>query len=401
MILYLKVFVAIFFLLVANCDSGEPSQDSIKKLKNKNIVVGAASIEVYLPKLKDKTIGMIVNQTSVIGKTHLVDSLLSLGVSIKTIFAPEHGFRGTASAGAKIEDGKDSKTGLPITSLYGKKRKPSSQDLAGIDVILFDIQDVGARFYTYISSMHYVMEACAENQVHFIVLDRPNPNGNYVDGMILDPEYSSFVGMHPVPIVHGMTIGEYAQMINREGWLNNGVRCELEVVKCQNYKHSLPYNLPIKPSPNLPNNRAVYLYPSLCFFEGTIVNAGRGTNKQFQVYGAPKSTLGDFDYTPISMAGAKYPKHENQLCKGFDLSNVSEEALFKEQELNLNYLIDFYRAYPDKANFFNNFFDKLAGEKKLREQIVAGKYANEIRESWQAELDTFKVLREEYLLYPH
>lgn len=402
MMLYLKIFVATFFLLVSNCDTTQTeSPDNEKIIKNNltSIEVGAARLDDYLSKLKGKTIGMVVNQTSMIGATHLVDSLLALGVNIKTIFAPEHGFRQMASAGEQIQDGKDDKTGLPILSLYGKKKKPSSKDLAGIDLIIFDIQDVGARFYTYISSMHYVMEACAENGVAFMVLDRPNPNGHYVDGMVLNPDYSSFVGMHPIPVVHGMTIGEYATMVNSEGWLKNGIRCELEVIKCRNYDHKTPYQLPIKPSPNLPNNRAIYLYPSLCFFEGTVVNAGRGTNKQFQVYGAPESTIGDFEYTPVSMSGAKYPKHQDQLCKGFDLSNLSEAQLLGEKQINLTYLIEFYQAYPDKANFFNNFFDKLAGGTDLREQIIAGKNATEIRESWQKDLNKFKAKRNKYLLY--
>lgn len=403
MVLHLKIFVLSFSLLVTNCKPSKSvvsisSEDTIPSIQP--IKVGAAQLELYLPQLKDKTIALVVNQTSTIGNQHLVDSLLTLGIHIKTIFAPEHGFREMADAGAKIADARDPKTQLPIVSLYGAKRKPTPADLKDIDLIIFDIQDVGARFYTYISSMHYVMEACAENNVDFMVLDRPNPNGHYVDGPILDTAFSSFVGMHPIPVVHGMTIGEYAKMVNGEGWLNKGVQCDLEVIPCQNYTHQTFYEVPIKPSPNLPNARAIYLYPSLCFFEGTVVNEGRGTNKQFQVYGAPKSTIGDYEYTPVAMPGAQSPKHQNKLCKGFDLSNIPLDSLQAQQQLNLNYLITFYRAYPEPDQFFNNFFDKLAGNAILRQQIIAGNSEAEIRATWQEGLAKFNKIRVKYLIYP-
>lgn len=403
MVLHLKIFVLGFSLLVTNCKPSKSvvsinSEDTIPSIQP--IKVGAAQLELYLPQLKDKTIALVVNQTSTIGNQHLVDSLLTHGINIKTIFAPEHGFREMADAGAKIADARDPKTQLPIVSLYGAKRKPTPADLKDIDLIIFDIQDVGARFYTYISSMHYVMEACAENNVDFMVLDRPNPNGHYVDGPILDTAFSSFVGMHPIPVVHGMTIGEYAKMVNGEGWLNKGVQCDLEVIPCQNYTHQTFYEVPIKPSPNLPNARAIYLYPSLCFFEGTVVNEGRGTNKQFQVYGDPKSTIGDYEYIPVAMPGAQSPKHQNKLCRGFDLSNIPLDSLQAQKQLNLNYLITFYRAYPEPDQFFNNFFDKLAGNAILRQQIVAGNNEGEIRATWQEGLANFKKIRAKYLIYP-
>ncbi len=403
MVLHLKIFVLGFSLLVTNCKPSKSvvsisSEDTIPSIQP--IKVGAAQLELYLPQLKDKTIALVVNQTSTIGNQHLVDSLLTHGINIKTIFAPEHGFREMADAGAKITDAKDPKTQLPIVSLYGTKRKPTPADLKDIDLIIFDIQDVGARFYTYISSMHYVMEACAENNVDFMVLDRPNPNGHYVDGPILDTAFRSFVGMHPIPVVHGMTVGEYAKMINGESWLKKGVQCNLEVIPCENYTHQTFYEVPIKPSPNLPNARAIYLYPSLCFFEGTVVNEGRGTNKQFQVYGDPKSTIGDYEYIPVAMPGAQSPKHQNKLCRGFDLSNIPLDSLQAQKQLNLNYLITFYMAYPEPDQFFNNFFDKLAGNAILRKQIIAGNSEAEIRATWQEGLTNFKKIRAKYLIYP-
>ncbi len=368
---------------------------------NKEIQVGAARILEYISLLEDKTIALLVNQTSVVDGQHLADLLQSKGINIKTIFAPEHGFRGKADAGEQVKDGKDVKTGIPLVSLYGKKKKPASSDLAGIDLVVFDIQDVGARFYTYISSMHYMMEACAENDVEFLVLDRPNPNGHFVDGPILKPSHTSFVGMHEVPVVHGMTVGEYARMINEEGWLKGGVKCALNIVPCNNYTHQRFYALPIKPSPNLPNMHSIYLYPSLCLFEGTNVSIGRGTNKQFQVIGHPAYTKGSFTFTPKSMEGAKYPKHENKTCNGYDLSGLALDDLQADASFNLNYVIDFYKNYPDKENFFleNKFFDKLAGSDKLRKQIIAGKSADEIRATWQGGLDAFKYIRKKYLIY--
>ncbi|MCB0567678.1 MAG: DUF1343 domain-containing protein [Phaeodactylibacter sp.] len=364
--------------------------------------VGAARFGQYVPQLKESQgVALLVNQTSTVGATHLVDTLLSQGVKITKIFAPEHGFRGTADAGEKVRDGKDLQTGLPVTSLYGSRKKPSADDLKGIDWVVFDVQDVGARFYTYISSMHYVMEACAEQGVRFMVLDRPNPNGHFIDGPILRKEYQSFVGMHPVPVVHGMTVGEYAGMINGEGWLAGGAKCELTVVPCAGYTHDMPYELPVAPSPNLPNMRSIYLYPSLCFFEGTVASEGRGTSHQFQVYGHPDYPDGDYSFTPVSMPGAKYPKLEGQLCRGYSLVNRPPDSIRAEAQINLSYLIEFYKGFPDKAHFFleNLFFDKLAGGAQLRLQITGGKTEEEIRESWKEGLDTFREVRRKYLLY--
>lgn len=406
----LLIFSASFFSCESTAERLESktlqtdSKFKIERKKNnkpKPIKVGAARLEQYLNLINNKNIALVVNQTSTIGNTHLADTLQSLGVQIEKIFAPEHGFRGTADAGEKVKDGVDVKTGIPLISLYGKNKKPSAAQLKGIDLVIFDIQDVGARFYTYISTMHYVMEACAENRVALLVLDRPNPNGHYVDGPILNPDFQSFVGMHRIPIVHGMTIGEYAKMVNGEKWLTDGIQCDLSIISCENYNHDLVYELPIKPSPNLPNNRSIYLYPSLCFFEGTTVSAGRGTNTQFQVYGHPDFKDGNYTYTPVSMDGAKYPKHKGKACNGFDLTQLDLASIRAEKSLNLSYLINFYKDYPDKENFFLKtlFFDKLAGSDELRKQIIAGRSEVEIRASWKAGLDEFKQTRAKYLLY--
>ena len=374
---------------------------SNNEIKDQPIIVGANRTEIYLPELKGKKVGIVANQTSVIFKndqsyTHLVDSLVSLNVSIQAVFAPEHGFRGKADAGEHIKDGMDSKTGLPIISLYGNNKKPKPEQLEGIDVLIFDIQDVGARFYTYISTLHYVMEACAEQNIPIIILDRPNPNGHYVDGPILEPEFQSFVGMHPIPVVHGMTIGEYAQMINAEGWLKDHITCDLLVVPMDHYNHKKSYDLPIKPSPNLPNSQAINLYPSLCFFEGTNVNAGRGTDKQFQVFGSPDLSPNTFtySYTPKPNEGAKHPKHEGKLCYGMDLSNI--EPL---DHLDLTYIINAYKHSANQETFFSSFFDKLAGTKKLKQQILDGQSSEEIRASWKEGLEAFRMKRERYLIY--
>ncbi|MEN0047584.1 MAG: DUF1343 domain-containing protein [Bacteroidota bacterium] len=396
----IKIVLAVLVFTTINCSTTQLAY-SEKFFDTQKIVVGAEQMSQYLPMLRGKSIAMLVNQTSTFEETHLVDTLHNLGINIKAIFAPEHGFRGKEDAGAKIEDGKDSKTGIPIISIYGKKKKPSAESLTGIDLVVFDIQDVGARFYTYISSMHYVMEACAENNVDFMVLDRPNPNGHYVDGPIREHKFKSFVGLHPIPVVHGMTVGEYAQMINGQGWLAGGKKVKLDVVLCKNYDHKKFYELPVKPSPNLPNIRSIYLYPSLCFFEGTAVSVGRGTDTQFQVYGHPKYPLGVYEFKPIPMPGAKYPKHKDQLCKGYSLVNLPMRDLQKQAALDLNYVIGFYRNFPDKDQFFNsnNFFDLLAGTDQLRKQIQAGKSEAEIRASWEVGLEEFKKMRKEYLLY--
>lgn len=372
------------------------TQQTTPAMTEASIVVGAARFQEYLPLLANKKVGIVANQTSVVNDTHLVDALLQLKVSIKKVFAPEHGFRGIADAGEAIKDGIDTKTGLPIISLYGKNKKPSLHQLEGIDVMIFDIQDVGARFYTYISTLHYVMEACAEANIPVIVFDRPNPNGHYIDGPILEPEHSSFIGMHPIPVVHGMTIGEYAKMINGEGWLQNRGLCDLSVITMKQYTHQIAYSLPIKPSPNLPNDTAINLYPSLCFFEGTFVSAGRGTELQFQVFGAPSfsSEKYPFSFTPQANEGAKYPKFKGEECHGMDLRKVE-----KLHQLNLDWLIDAYASSTQKETFFIPFFTKLAGTEKLQQQIEAGLTSEEIRETWAAGLEKYNQMRQPYLLY--
>jgi uncharacterized protein YbbC (DUF1343 family) len=361
----------------------------------------AYNLNDYLPMLKGKTVAVVVNQTSTIGKTHLVDTLLKRGVKIAFIFAPEHGFRGDHSDGAVVSNAKDVKTGLSIISLYGNNKKPSTEQMKGLDFVIFDIQDVGVRFYTYISTMHYVMEACAENQVSFMVLDRPNPNGHYVDGPVLEDKFKSFVGMHPIPVVHGLTVGELAQMINGEKWLKGGITCNLTVIKATDYYHSDFYHLPIAPSPNLPNQLSVLYYPSLCFFEGTQVSLGRGTAKPFQVFGFPGWNTRTFSFTPRTIPGVSdNPPLKNKECFGFDLSNLDPEDVFERKRINLDWLITAYDAYPDKSNFFIPFFEKLAGNDKLRKQIEKGQTESEIRASWQSDLAKYQKLRMKYLLYP-
>lgn len=365
------------------------------------IIPAAENLHHYYPLIDGQNVALVVNQTSRIGDKHLVDSLLNMHVNVTKLFAPEHGIRGKADAGEKVKSGIDPVTNLPIISLYGKHKKPTKHDLAGVDVVVFDIQDVGVRFYTYISTLHYVMEACAEQNIPIIVLDRPNPNGHYVDGPVLKKELTSFVGMHPVPVVYGMTIGEYAQMINGEGWMKNGIKADLKVVKCKNYTHDSFYDLPIKPSPNLPNIRSIYLYPSLCFFEGTTVSVGRGTTTQFQVLGHPKAD-GGYTFTPVKRPGAKYPKHENKECKGIDLSHRTTGSLKDAKRLDLSYLISLHNDLNNKGISFwnkNNFFDKLAGTYDLRKQIKSGMSEEQIRATWQQDLNAFDKIRSKYLLY--
>ncbi len=400
---YFFLVIILLFQLIS-CNSPAQKKTVFKhKLKTQNIVVGANRLAVYLPLLQHKKIAVVANQTSVIfknsaqtGYTHLVDSLLSLHINIKKVFAPEHGFRGQADAGEHVANGIDSKTGLPIISLYGKNRKPTPEQLKGVEVVVFDIQDVGVRFYTYISTLNYVMEACAEADIPIIVLDRPNPNGNYVDGPVLKLKYKSFVGMNPVPIVYGMTIGEYAQMINGEKWLTNGIKCNLTVIKLKNYTHKSVYNLPIKPSPNLPNAKAVNLYPSLALFEGTKISCGRGTNLQFQIFGAPFLPKRNYPFTfkPEPNNGAKYPKFKGELSYGLDLRKLK-----KLKKLNLEWLINTYNNVSDKKYFFNKFFSKLAGTNKLQIQIENRLTQAAIRQSWQKDLKAFKKVRKKYLLY--
>lgn len=362
-------------------------------------IPAADQTEIYFHKLNGKQLGIVANQTSRIGSSHLVDSLLNTGFTIAKVFAPEHGFRGQAEAGAHINNGLDSKTSLPIVSLYGSNKKPSAENLKSIELMIFDIQDVGARFYTYISTLTYVMEACAENDIPLLILDRPNPNGHYIDGPVLEKEFQSFVGLLPIPVVHGMTMGELALMINGEGWLKNQIQCELDIVPVKNYNHSMTYPLAVAPSPNLPNDNSIVLYPSLCFFEGTPISIGRGTNFPFEVIGYPRSKNKDFSFQPKSIAGKSvYPKFENQLCYGLDLRNYSADCN-RPNKLNLQYIIDFYSSYPEKDKFFSNFFNLLAGTDKLQEQIKAGMTEEEIRMSWETELNAFKAKRKKYLLY--
>ena len=361
------------------------------------IKVGAECTEDYVPQLQNKNIAIVANQTSVISGVHIVDSLLLRNIHIKKIITPEHGFRGNADAGEHIENSIDTKTGIPIISLYGSHKKPANKDLENIDVVLFDIQDVGARFYTYISTMHYIMEACAEQNIEFWILDRPNPNGFYVDGPVLDTSYSSFVGMHPVPIVHGMTIAEYAQMINGEGWLKNGIQCKLHIVLCDGYTHSFRYLPPIPPSPNLKNLQSIYLYPALCLTEGTVLSCGRGTDFPFQVIGHPNYSDTKFSFTPRSIEGAsKNPPFKNQKCYGTNLQDYPTDTL---HEIPLNIILHAYKNYTGTEPFFNSFFIKLAGTPELQKQIEKGISEQQIRESWQTKLNSFKKIRKKYLLY--
>lgn len=368
------------------------------------IIPGADQTGLYLNYLQGKNIGMVVNPTSVIGSklTPSVDSLLKLGIRITKIFGPEHGFRGDASNGASVNDSTDPKTGLPVISLYGNKHyKPTQEDLKGIDLMIFDIQDVGARFYTYISTLHYVMEACAENNVELMIFDRPNPNGFYVDGPVLDTACRSFVGMHPVPIVHGMTIAEYAQMINGEGWLKNHVKCKLKIIKVANYTHNSDYTLPVNPSPNLNTAKSILLYPSVCLFEGTALSLGRGTYSPFLQIGHPLlKGVYDYSFTPVSIPGmSDAPPQMNKICYGIDLKNYNTNIFKTSGQLNLAWLIELYKAFPDKAHFFTAYFTKLAGTEELRRQIEAGKTEKQIRAGWQPALNRFKLMRRKYLLY--
>ncbi|MFP4090588.1 MAG: exo-beta-N-acetylmuramidase NamZ domain-containing protein [Cyclobacteriaceae bacterium] len=377
----------------------------------KIITPAAWQTEEYLPLLQGKQVAAVVNNTSRIGNTHLVDSLLARGVNIKTIFSPEHGFRGDAAAGETVQNSVDTKTGIPIISLYGKNKKPLPEQLEDIDLVIFDIQDVGARFYTYISTMHYVMEACAEQGKQVVVLDRPNPNGYYVDGPVLDMKLQSFVGMHPIPIVHGLTVGELALMINGEGWLNDGLQCELTVVEVENYNHADFYSLPVPPSPNLPNDKAINLYPSICLFEGTVISLGRGTPFPFQVLGYPDPSFTEpvgvevqvqdtFSFVPQDIPGvAMNPKHEGERCYGLDLRDSEHLSNF-----SLKYLTSFYSkarnlGISNEDYFREDFFDLLAGTQELREQLMSGVSAEVIRHSWAEELSKYKRMRKKYLLY--
>lgn len=366
------------------------------------ILTGADQVDQYLPLLKNARVGLLVNATSMIGERHLVDVLIEKKIDVKVIFAPEHGFRGDADAGQEISDSKDKATGIPIVSIYGKKKGPDGADLEQVDVVIFDVQDVGARFYTYLSTLKYLMEACAANNKSLLVLDRPNPNGHYIDGPVLEEAYTSFVGILPIPVVHGMTLGELALMMNGEGWLKDKVQCKLKIISCARYHHQKAYILPVKPSPNLPNQLSVLLYPSLCLFEGTNFSVGRGTDKQFQVYGSPDSGAGDYYFTPEPRPGAMSPFLQDKKCRGYDLSGLSIEQIRTESRINLTYLLEAYTAYRDKPGFFlkNNFINQLMGNSTFQQQVKEGRSEAEIRMSWKPGLDKFKERRKKYLLYP-
>lgn len=356
--------------------------------------LGAERMEEYLPLLDGNRVALVVNQTSTIGETHLVDTLLSRGVNVVKVMAPEHGFRGDTPDGETIDNSKDSRTGLPIISIYGSTKKPTPEMLADVDVLIFDIQDVGVRFYTFISTMHYVMEAAAENNKQVIVLDRPNPNGMYVDGPVKDDDINSFVAMHPIPIVHGLTVGELAEMINGEGWLEGGNQADLTVVSMENWGHSQTYSLPISPSPNLPTDNSITLYPSLALFEGSLVSVGRGTDHPFEVIGHPDYALGSYKFTPQPNAGSKYPPLEGKEC--FGQSFVGTEAT---HELTLKYLLSYYQELKDDTTFFRDYIDLLAGTKEFRKQVEANWTEEQIRATWQPKLDAYKAMRKKYLLY--
>lgn len=389
--LFLFFTISIFF---SCCDTYAQR----KILNDQDAIVGASRLELYLPEIKDKNVGIVANQTSVFNGTHLIDTLLTYNIDIRKIFTPEHGFRGKADEGASVGNSIDEKTNIPIISLYGNNKKPTSSQLEDIDVLLFDLQDVGTRFYTYISTMTYVMEAAAENDISVIILDRPNPNGFYIDGPVLKDENSSFVGLHQVPVVYGLTIGEYALMVNGEHWLKDSLHCKLQVIPLGDYDRDCIYRLSVKPSPNLPNWESVYLYPSLCFFEGTVVSVGRGTQFPFQVYGHT-SIQADFTFTPRQAEGRNKPLLCDEQCFGKDLIDYAHNFKKEKAKINLSWLIEAYNQLKDKEKFFNNFFVKLSGTKELQQQIEDGLSEKEIRDSWKEELDKYKEIRKKYLLY--
>ncbi|MDD2278790.1 MAG: DUF1343 domain-containing protein [Bacteroidales bacterium] len=391
------LILLIVFAALSSCAPKPPNIDE----QGVSIKLGCEQTSQYLPLIKGKRVGIVANHSTVINQTHLVDSLLKLNINIVKIFSPEHGFRGQMDAGEIITNHIDSITELPVVSLYGANKKPSHADFKDIDVIIFDMQDVGVRIYTYISTMHYVMETCAETGTPLIVLDRPNPNGFYVDGPMLDTNYRSFVGMHPVPLVHGMTIGEFSQMINGEGWLSGAVSCDLKVIACKNYTHDSTYVLPTRPSPNLPNQTAVYLYPSLGFFEGTVISVGRGTDYPFQIFGHPSLSAMEYKFTPVSTPGAsKTPLYQDQLCSGVDLRDYNAHYFTELRQVNLSWLMYAYQSFPNKDKFFNSYFNTLVGSKKLRESLENGDSELKIKETWQSEIANFLPIRKKYLLYP-
>ncbi|MBC7873156.1 MAG: DUF1343 domain-containing protein [Ferruginibacter sp.] len=402
---FFPIFIAIGFYFC----SGLPKQSQAPPVTVKAIQTGADQTGKYLPYLKGKRIAILANQTSVIGETHLVDSLKSLGVNIVKVFGPEHGFRGNASAGVKVANETDPKTSIPVISLYGAKNKPSKEDLADVDLLIYDLQDVGCRFYTNINALARLMEACYENGKELLILDRPNPNGYLVDGPILDMKHKSGIGMFPVPMSHGLTVGEFAQMANGEGWLTNNVKCNIRIIPVANYNHDMPYTLPVKPSPNLNTQQSVMLYPSTCMFEGTYLNHGRGTYFPFTVLGSPDlKGKYDFSFTPAGIKGmSETPLFMDQPCYGLDLRNYDIELLRKSKQINLKWIMELYKNHPDKEKFFDSklskqmgTIEKLIGRSEFRKQIIAGKPEQEIRESWEPGLSEYKLMRKKYLLYP-
>jgi uncharacterized protein YbbC (DUF1343 family) len=407
-------FAFIVLVLLAGCSGYSNSldknnQNSPDQESNNEIITGADQTEAYIDYLKNKRVAVLANPTTIIGDKHLVDSLLSRGVNIVKAFGPEHGFRGNASAGAKVGDEKDSATGIPIISLYGSKRKPSASDLSDVDLMIFDIQDVGCRFYTYINVLRDVMESCAENNKELVILDRPNPNGYLVDGPVLDMKLKSGIGQFPIPIAHGMTIAEFAKMINGEGWLAGKKNCKLKIIQVKNYAHDMEYILPVKPSPNLNTQQSIMLYPSTCLFEGTILNHGRGTHFPFTVLGSPAlKNKYSFSFTPVSIPGmSETPLHMNQVCYGIDLRNYDISQLRKTKRINLQWMIDLYNAYPDKEKFFDytqsnqmGNINKLSGDEEFKKQIAEGKTVKQIQDSWEPELSQYKLMRKKYLIYP-
>jgi uncharacterized protein YbbC (DUF1343 family) len=390
----MRTIILFLFILIQHLSYAQ------KDFYNRDILTGADQTDRYLHLLANKRIGLVVNQTSVIGNSHLVDTLYKLKQNITVIFAPEHGFRGDVDAGDHISNTVDPTTRIPIISLYGNKKGPDSTDLSNIDLMIFDIQDVGVRFYTYISTLQYVMESCARYNKPLLILDRPNPNGFYIDGPVLERKFESFVGMQPIPVVYALTIGEYATMLNGERWLNDSLRCNLQIMTCRNYTHKSLYELKINPSPNLTTMNAIFLYPTLCFFEGTMVSVGRGTDLPFQVFGYPGNPKGTYTYTPVITRGNRSPLYLNKPCVGYNLSNYNVGYYLNKRSLFLSYIIDTYQATLDKTKFFNSFFEKLAGTDKLRKAIEAGKTEAEIRLSWQDDLKKYKAIRKKYLLYP-
>ncbi|MDD3686231.1 MAG: DUF1343 domain-containing protein [Bacteroidales bacterium] len=404
------IFISMFAIIFVCCNNTGKSnitnaEQETLETEDTTVYPGIYQTEQYFSLLEGKKTGIVSNQTGIINNVHLTDTLLASGIDVVKVFCPEHGFRGLADAGAKVDNSTDPKTGLPIISLYGKNKKPSVEQMQGLDIVVFDLQDVGVRFYTYISTLHYVMEACAENDIPLIVLDRPNPNAHYIDGAILDTaNHRSFIGMHPVPVVYGMTIGEYGKMINGEKWLKNGIQCNLTVIPCKNYTHNTKYSLPVKPSPNLPNDRSIELYPTLCFFESTILSIGRGTNKQFQIIGHPSFANvkeADFEFTPMPNEGASDPVLNSQKCFGFDLSAGNSIFDWKENQLNIGLIIKVYQLFPEKEKFFkkSNSIELLAGYSDFRKQIENGSTEEEIRKGWQQGIENFKIIRSKYLIY--